>query len=294
MTLIFAFFCFYSICVVLYSPCSLSLPLLDNIIDPVYPQMMPPKTIPTKQEGPSDATAIATATAAAITTAVTVDVTFQATPNPASMKFLFEAPQGQYPSPFQNLQFNSAIESQISPLASKIFGFPWTHSILLGKDFITVNKENWVEWDVLAQPLADLIAEHLNKNLPLLLTEEEIKSLQRGKQGPGPQGENLQGAAETTSSPTPRGPGSIQEVDPDTLSHIAKKIKAFLDEKVRPAVAMDGGDVVFHKYEKNIVYIYMQGACVGCPSSTMTLKGGIETHLKELFPEVKEVVALNN
>ena len=222
------------------------------------------------------------------------EVTFQVTPNPASLKFLLKTPQG-LPLTSKNLQFNSAMEAQISPLVSKIFGFPWTHSILLGKDFITVSKEDWVEWDVLAQPLADLIAEHLNEGLPVLLNEKEREAIYRSSMSTSThaQGDG-QGDGQGGRSAVAIQQEKIQEVDPRTLSPVARDIKAFLDEKVRPAVAMDGGDVIFHKYEKNIVYIYMQGACVGCPSSTMTLKGGIETHLRELFPEVKEVVALNN
>ena len=217
-----------------------------------------------------------------------LEVTFQATPNPASLKFLLKTSHSQ---PFvlvpENRQFNSAIEAQISPLASKIFGFPWVHSILLGKDFIAINKEDWVEWDVLAQPLADLIAEHIKRGEAILLSETEIEEQMSLHSSSSRSTDNTDNTDRTEKE-------NIQEVDPETLTPKARKIKDFIDEKVRPAVAMDGGDVIFHKYEKNIVYIYMQGACVGCPSSTMTLKTGIESHLQQLFPEIKEVIAVNN
>ena len=82
------------------------------------------------------------------------------------------------------------------------------------------------------------------------------------------------------------------EEDDSNDSEIVKQIKQVLNREIRPAVAMDGGDIVFHKYEDNVLHLFMQGACSGCPSSMITLKQGIEVRMQELFPEIKEVVAV--
>ncbi|RME18216.1 MAG: NifU family protein [Bdellovibrio sp.] len=180
-------------------------------------------------------------------------VHFEPTPNPQSMKFVLNQKVCT-----ENLHFEDPLKAQRSPLASKIFGFPWTSSVFLGPDFVTITKQDWVDWDVLAEPLCELIKEHMERGEPFLLEEPENTFI-----------------------------SSEDDSDP-----IVQQIKEILDTEIRPAVAMDGGDIVFHKFEAGVVYVYMQGACSGCPSSTMTLKAGIEQRLKELIPEVVEVVAL--
>ena len=183
-----------------------------------------------------------------------INVVHEPTPNPQSMKFVISQQISE-----ETANFTTAQETYRSPLANKIFGFPWTDGIFIGKDYVTVTKQNWVEWDVLAEPLAGLIKEHLESGLAVLQ--------------PAPQ---VGAAADGTNNDSP----------------IVRKIKKVLDEEIRPSVAMDGGDIVFSRYENNIVYIFMQGACSGCPSSTYTLKMGIETRLREAIPEIKEVVSL--
>jgi Fe-S cluster biogenesis protein NfuA len=180
-------------------------------------------------------------------------VTFENTPNPQSMKFV--ANQNLVSEP---VAFVSSTEASGSPLAEKLFGFPWMSGVFVGHDFITVTKQDWVEWDVLAEPLRDLIEEHLNEGLGIL---GETRS------------------AEDTAQP--------QSDDP-----IVQKIIEIIERDVRPAVAMDGGDILFQRYENKIVYLRMKGSCAGCPSSTQTLKMGIETRLKEAVPEIIEVVAV--
>jgi Fe-S cluster biogenesis protein NfuA len=143
-----------------------------------------------------------------------------------------------------------------SPLAAKIFGFPWTSSVYVGTDFITVTKQDWVEWDLLAQPLSGLIQEHLNNDEPVVV--EFVASV---------------------------------EDDPNDAP-IVRNIKSVLNREIRPVVALDGGDIVFHKYQDQTLFVHMKGACAGCPSSQVTLKEGIETRMKELFPEIKEVVSV--
>ncbi|KHD88147.1 MAG: nitrogen fixation protein NifU [Bdellovibrio sp. ArHS] len=178
-------------------------------------------------------------------------VTFENTPNPATMKFLLGK---QVTS--QGFDCPSAEDAERSPLAAKIFGFPWTSSVFVGPDFITVTKQDWVDWELLAQPLSGLIQEHLDRDEPVVV--------------------------EFVSAP---------EDDTNDLP-IVRNIKSVLNREIRPVVALDGGDIVFYKYENNVLYIRMKGACSGCPSSQITLKDGIETRMKELFPEIEEVVAV--
>lgn len=178
-------------------------------------------------------------------------VTFETTPNPSTMKFNF----GKKISS-KSIDFPDVGSSEQSPLAAKIFGFPWTASVFLGEDFVTITKQDWVEWDVLANPLAGLLNEHIESGQPILI---ELAA-------------------------------SLDESAND--SEIVKQIKRVLQNEIKPVVALDGGDIVFSKYENYILYIHMRGACSGCPSSQATLKDGIEVRMKQLFPEINEVVSI--
>lgn len=178
-------------------------------------------------------------------------VTFEATPNPSTMKFNFGQKISDASHDFPNVE-----STEKSPLAAKIFGFPWTAGVYLGEDFVTVTKQDWVDWDILASPLAGLLGEHVESGQPVLINLE----------------------------------ASLDESEND--SEIVKKIKRALQNEIKPIVALDGGDVVFGKYENNILQIHMRGACSGCPSSQATLKDGIEVRMRELFPEIKEVVSV--
>jgi Fe-S cluster biogenesis protein NfuA len=174
----------------------------------------------------------------------------EATPNPQTLRFVTNVQLTENPN-----EFKSAQETTTSPLARKLFGFPWTAGIYIGRDFVTVTKQEWVDWETLAEPLAGLIQEHLERGEVVI-------------------------AAPAAAAST--------EADSDDV----RKIKQVLDTEIRPAVAMDGGDVVFHKFEDGVVHLFMQGSCAGCPSATMTLKMGIETRLREAVPAVKEVVSV--
>jgi Fe-S cluster biogenesis protein NfuA len=179
-------------------------------------------------------------------------VTFESTPNPSTLKFYLQRQVTD-----QAFDCPTAQEAERSPLAAKLFGFPWTSSVFVGSDFITVTKQDWVDWNMLAEPLAGLIQEHLDKGEPVVLKLEALAT-----------------------------DDSVND------SLIVKQIKGLLNTEIRPVVALDGGDIVFNRYEDNILYIHMRGACAGCPSSTATLKEGIEVRMKEAFPEIKEVVAI--
>lgn len=178
-------------------------------------------------------------------------VSFEPTPNPATMKFLLHRRVTD-----EGFDCPTVQDADRSPLAAKIFGFPWTSSVYVGPDFITVTKQDWVDWELLAQPLTGLIQEHLDRDEPVVVS--------------------------FVTAP---------EEDPSD-SPMVRNIKSVLNREIRPVVALDGGDIVFHKYEDNVLYIHMKGACSGCPSSTVTLKEGIEARMRELFPEIIEVVSV--
>lgn len=184
-----------------------------------------------------------------------VQVFYQATPNPESMKFIVDRVIAS-----ENVSFDRQDSAGRSPLAVKILGFPWAAGVFIGNNFVTVTKHNWVQWEILADPLSDLIREHIATQQPVL--NAETGSLNLG-----------------------------DDEQPDD-SPVVRQIKKILREEIRPAVAMDGGDITFGRYEDGRVFLSMHGSCAGCPSSTMTLKEGIETRLKEAIPEVIEVVAL--
>lgn len=178
-------------------------------------------------------------------------VTYETTPNPATLKFVFSNKIADQQSDYPNVE-----STDTSPLAAKIFGFPWVSSVYIGQDFMTITKQDWVDWSVIAQPLTGLLSEHVSSGQPVFVQKT---------------------------------------VDPDINendSAIVKQIKKVLKEEIRPIVAMDGGDVVFSKYEDNVLYIQMKGACNGCPSSQATLKDGIEVRMKEAIPEIKAVEAI--
>ncbi len=178
-------------------------------------------------------------------------VSFESTPNPATMKFRFSEKLVDQPA-----EFTHSNETERSPLAAKIFGFPWTSAVFLGEDFVSVTKQDWVDWDVLVEPLAGLIQEHLQSGEALLVD---------------------------VANP--------QEEDAND-SPLVKAIKIALNRDVRPVVALDGGDVVFHSFENGILNLQMKGACAGCPSSSATLKEGIEVRMRDLFPEITEIRAV--
>lgn len=190
-------------------------------------------------------------------------VTYEATPNPQSLKFVV-AP-GNICS--ESLHFANASDARRSPLALKIFGFPWAAGVFIGPDFVTISKQDWVDWDILADPLAELIREHFARGEPVL------SSL----------------ANESGGSATE----SVDDDRPDDPP-VIRAIKRVLREEIRPAVAMDGGDVTFERFEDGRVYLRMRGACSGCPSSAYTLKEGIETRLRDAVPEVVEVLSIES
>ncbi len=180
----------------------------------------------------------------------------ESTPNPATLKFL----PGQPVLGSGTADFTSPEEAATSPLAYRIFRVDGVEGVFLGGDFITVTKADNTEWDHIKPAILGAIMEHFQSGQPA-----------------------VEGAAASAHASHDEGGDDNQ---------IINQIKELLDTRVRPAVAQDGGDITFHGFDRGVVYLHMQGACAGCPSSTLTLKMGIENLLKHYIPEVTEVRAV--
>jgi Fe-S cluster biogenesis protein NfuA len=177
----------------------------------------------------------------------------ESTPNPATLKFL----PGLTVLDTGTADFPSSEAAGRSPLARRLFAVSGVTGVFLGSDFVTVTKGDGVEWDHIKPALLGAIMEHFQSGAPVI--EGEV------------------GGSD----------GHAAHDGPDV--EIVNQIKELLDTRVRPAVAQDGGDITFHGFDRGIVYLHMQGACAGCPSSTLTLKMGIENLLRHYIPEVVEV-----
>jgi len=176
----------------------------------------------------------------------------ESTPNPATLKFL----PGQAVLATGTADFPSEEAANSSPLARRIFGAGGVAGVFFGPDFVTVTKTDEADWAHIKPGILGAIVEHFQSGEPA-----------------------IEGAAGAVGHAIHDGP------DED----IVGQIKELLDTRVRPAVAQDGGDITFHGFDRGVVYLHMQGACAGCPSSTMTLKMGIENLLRHYIPEVTEV-----
>lgn len=177
----------------------------------------------------------------------------ESTPNPATLKFL----PGQTVLDMGTADFPTADGAASSPLATRLFAVNGVTGVFFGTDFVTVTKAADVEWDHIKPALLGAIMEHFQSGQPVM------------------------GAGAQAAS------GHADHDGPD--SAVVGQIKELLDTRVRPAVAQDGGDITFHGFDRGVVYLHMQGACAGCPSSTLTLKMGIENLLRHYIPEVTEV-----
>ena len=179
------------------------------------------------------------------------------TPNPATMKFL----PGEIVLDRGTANFTDAGSAARSPLAERLFFIEGVEGVFLGSDFVTVTKAGDAEWQILKPSILGVIMDHYVSGAPTLLDDR-------------------------TSAHADAPAGSEEDAE------IVAQIRDLLDTRVRPAVAQDGGDIIFHGYDKGVVMLEMHGACSGCPSSTATLKYGIENMLRHYVPEVVEVRAI--
>ncbi|MDD9922811.1 MAG: NifU family protein [Boseongicola sp.] len=177
----------------------------------------------------------------------------ESTPNPATLKFL----PGQTVLEAGTADFPTVDTAGKSPLAQRIFSVSGVEGVFFGTDFVTVTKADATEWDHVKPAILGAIMEHFQSGAPVI------------------------------EGDTPSMSGHAEHDGED--AEVVGQIKELLDTRVRPAVAQDGGDIVFHGYDRGVVYLHMQGACAGCPSSTLTLKMGIENLLRHYIPEVIEV-----
>ncbi len=180
----------------------------------------------------------------------------EATPNPATLKFL----PGRVVLDGGPREFRSADEAVESPLASALFAVPGVTGVFFGYDFITVTKAD-AEWPRLKPAVLGAIMEHFMSGAPILSAAD----------------------AEDEEAE------DFDPADQDTVD----TIKELLETRVRPAVAADGGDITFRSYKEGIVFLNMRGACAGCPSSTATLRHGIQNLLRHFLPEIQEVRAVS-
>ena len=175
------------------------------------------------------------------------------TPNPETLKFI----PGVIVLNSGSADFPNAESTENSPLAARLFKIEGVSRVFLSSDFISVTKDNQLDWNTLKPSILTGIMDHFSSGLPSIEGSIEIDDVSNNSE------------------------------DTETI----KQIKDLLETRVRPAVAMDGGDITFCSFESGVVTLQMKGACAGCPSSTATLKMGIENMLKHYIPEVTEVKA---
>ena len=180
-----------------------------------------------------------------------MDIQTEITPNPSSLKFL----PGKIVMEKGTADFRNVEEAKRSPFALDLFKIDGVEGVFFGSDFISITKNDNHEWQTLKLSIFETIIEYYKSGTAIM-----------------PQGEEDKTGTSTTED-----------------NEAVIKIKEILDTKVRPAVAKDGGDITFQSFDNGIVYLHMKGSCSGCPSSTATLKAGIENMLKHYVPEVREV-----
>ncbi len=181
----------------------------------------------------------------------------EATPNPATLKFL----PGRAVMPDGTLDLRDLADAERSPLAQRLFGVSGVSGVFLGSDFITVTKSDG-EWPHLKPAILGAIMEHFMSGAPVLAVGSAADVIEEGE--------------------------FFDPADAQTV----ETIKDLLETRIRPAVAGDGGDITFRGYRDGTVYLAMKGSCSGCPSSTATLKHGIQNLLRHFLPDVREVEAV--
>lgn len=190
------------------------------------------------------------------------------TPNPDTMKFVSNRWLVTNDKSYEILADQRV--GGPSPLAEKLFNFPFVNGIFISGNFITISKSGAIEWNDVVMELRDFITNYLNSDEAVIIKEEFINAIEDKKEEMG-EGETA----------------------PENYSELDKKIVSVLDEYIKPVVEGDGGAIEFYSFEFGVVKVILKGACSGCPSSTMTLKGSIESLLKSMLPEVQEVIAVN-
>jgi len=201
------------------------------------------------------------------TTKIPAVVYAESTPNPTTMKFVANRMlvEGDI-----TVEYTEPAQAKESPLAQKLFNFPFVKGIFIASNFISVTKNDTVSWDYITLELREFIQNYLFEGNVVFTSQPSLKSSE------------LKNHENTMSA-------NSFHAEPKT--EIDQRIIDLLEEYVRPAVEQDGGAIFFQSFNEGVVTLSLKGACSGCPSSTFTLKAGIEGLLKRMIPEVSEVVA---
>ncbi|MGB0881579.1 MAG: NifU family protein [Vicingaceae bacterium] len=194
------------------------------------------------------------------------------TPNPNTMKFVANRWLVTNDKSYEILADQRV--GGPSPLAEALFNFPFVNGVFIAGNFVTITKAESIEWQDVMIELRDFISNFLNTEGNVIIREEFLNAE----------------VEEEVASADENGVVATPSAD---LTDFDKKIIEILDEYIKPAVESDGGAIEFHSFADGVVKVVLKGACSGCPSSTATLKGGIESLLKSMLPEVKEVEAIN-
>lgn len=192
---------------------------------------------------------------------IPIDIYAETTPNPAVLKFVANKILVKQDCEFKNIE-----TAKNAPLATALFQFPFVKEVFLSKNYISITKFNIVEWNEITGEIRNFIKKYITEGNPIV----------------NPSKKNIKEKTNLTST--------------KDLDKTSKEIITILEEHIKPAVAADGGNILFKSYDKNtqIVEVILQGACSGCPSSTITLKNGIENMLQQLIPnKISEVIAVN-
>lgn len=196
-----------------------------------------------------------------------VSIYAELTPNPMTIKFV--ANRELYKG--ESIEFNSSDDLSASPLAEKILNFPFVESIFISSNFVTVTRNDKIEWDMVVMDVREFLTDYFKNEGEVIKAGIDIKEVKKN-----------------TSK-------ELNKVDDSELNiattDVEQKIIDTLEEYIAPAVANDGGSIDFRKFEEGTVTVVLRGSCSGCPSATSTLKHGVENLLKRMIPEVKEVVA---
>ncbi|NNC70031.1 MAG: NifU family protein [Flavobacteriaceae bacterium] len=193
-----------------------------------------------------------------------IEVYAESTPNPGAMKFVTNKLLTS-----QNIEVLGIEDTTEVPIAKALFDFPFIRQVFISENYISITKNESVEWFEITTTLRDFIKDYIKENKPVISEGFQPKQVSSTH---------------------------IQPINTESLDDISKEIVSILDEYIKPAVTSDGGNIMFQSYNTNskTVNVVLQGACSGCPSSTVTLKNGIEATLKQLLPnKVEEVIAIN-
>ena len=185
-----------------------------------------------------------------------MNLRIQETPNPQVLKFVFNCKLTESIAEFENAN----LARNLSPLSAQLLNFPWVKKVFIGENFISITKEDWVEWEPVKNPLLQLLEK---------TSKEDILS------------------SHAKDTHTVDSKNANQDA-----SEFVKKIRHILDTEIQPAVQRDGGFIQFDRYKDGKVYVRLKGACSNCPSAEWTLKQGIEDRLKRDLPQILEVISI--